>query len=66
LPLSLIFNGTSTDSALSAKSVFQVHGVDGSGQVVIRRQLKDGGTASLFLASGGAFDEQLFIQTANV
>jgi transposase len=23
-----------------AKSVFQIHGVDGSGQVVIRRQLK--------------------------
>jgi transposase len=30
-----------------AKSVFQVHGVDAAGHVVIRRQLKARGTLSL-------------------
>ncbi len=31
-----------------AKSVFQVHGVDGTGQVVIRRQLKRRSVLTLF------------------
>jgi transposase len=31
-----------------AKSVFQVHGVDGAGQVVVRRQLKRRHVAAFF------------------
>ena len=31
-----------------AKSVFQVHGVDGAGQVVFRRQLKRGQVEKFF------------------
>jgi hypothetical protein len=35
-----------------AKSVFQVHGVDGGGQVVIRRQLKRRSVLAFFHRTG--------------